>query len=132
MQWLRLGFLAMLGLACATFLSFPVAALLSLTVLSVALSSGFVVESLGYYSENAPSAELGQATSPLRAAALFLAKGLADYGRFGVSEQVVDGRRVPWPDVLACAGWIGLLWTGLAGAAGWLVFRRRELGRVQV
>jgi len=131
-QWVRLGFLAMVGLTAATCLGFPVASLVALVVLAVALSSGFVVESMAYYGENAADKGLEHVTSPLRGMALFMATRLAEYGRFAANDLVVDGRLVPWRDVLACAGWVGLLWTGLAALLSWVVFRRRELGRVQV
>jgi hypothetical protein len=45
---------------------------------------------------------------------------------------VADGRLVPRSDLLACFGWIGIVWCGATGLLGWLIFRIREVGRVQV
>src|SRR5690606_23738088 len=49
MLWLRLGFLAMLGLAASTFLSFPVACLLCLLVYFTSAGSAYLAESLEVY-----------------------------------------------------------------------------------
>src|SRR5690606_16375864 len=47
--WVRLGFLAMLGLTAGTFLGFPVACVLSLMVYTAAALSGYLHESLTQY-----------------------------------------------------------------------------------
>lgn len=130
--WIKLGFLAMCGLAAGAFLSFPVAALLTLAVFVIATASGFLVEALGYFGDNERSAGLKTATAVVRWAGLLLAELLGPYSRYAPGERVVDGRIVPWSDVAGCLGWIGVLWTGLAAAVAWLVFRARELARVQV
>lgn len=131
-QWLKLSFLAILGLAAATFLGFPVAALLGLAVFAVASASGFLLEALTYFGENARFDDWKGSTSIFRAAASAFTHLLSQFSRFSPESQAVDGRLVPWSEVLACAGWIGLVWSGVTGLLGWLIFRMRELGRVQV
>lgn len=132
MLWFKLGFLAMLGLAAGTFLSFPVAAILTLAVFIVASASGFLIDALSYFGENERSEAIKSATSAVRWIGLALAEVLGPYSRYTPASKVVDGRMVPWADVAGCAAWIGAVWTGLAAAVAWLIFRARELARVQV
>lgn len=130
--WIKLGFLAMFGLGAGALLSFHVAALLTLGIYTLASASGFLIDALKYFGDNEKSEALKAATSSVRWTGMLLAELLGPYSRYAPGPKVVDGRLVPWSDVLGCAGWIGLVWTGLAAAAGWLIFRLRELARVQV
>ncbi|MCW8129415.1 MAG: hypothetical protein KIS92_03445 [Planctomycetota bacterium] len=130
--WLKLGFLAMFGLAAATFLSFPVAALMTLAVFVVAAASGFLIDALAYFGDNERSETLKSATSAVRWTGLLLAEILGPYSRYAPAPKIVDGRYIPFGDVLGCAASIGLVWTGLSAAVAWLIFRARELARVQV
>ncbi|MCK6471746.1 MAG: hypothetical protein L6R28_08365 [Planctomycetes bacterium] len=130
--WIKLAFLAMLGLLCATFLGFHVAILVSLIVFATAASSGFLLYALKYFGENEPSVAVKTLSGAVRGIGTAAATLLQKFSDFAPGTDLVDGRLVPWSEVLACAGWIGLLWTGACGLAGWIVFARRELGRVQV
>src|SRR5204863_30681 len=49
MNWLKLAFLASLGICCATFLSFPVACLASFTVFAAGMIGPFLAQALEYY-----------------------------------------------------------------------------------
>ena len=128
--WLKLAFMGMLGLAAATFLSFPVAVLLSLVVLFAAATSPFVLESIGSYGHGNDDPALFErgAEAVGRGAATLLKK----YSEFAPIARVVEGRVVAWSDVLACWFWIAVIWSGVAGLFGWWQFQRRELARVQV
>ncbi len=56
--WVRLGFLAALGLAAATFLSFPVACLFCFLMFFAAVGSEYLSESLSSYA-SIPRDEVG-------------------------------------------------------------------------
>lgn len=131
-EWVKLGFLASLGLAAASCLGFPVACLLALAVFFAARVSGFVLGGLEYYGADFTSAGMKYFAAFVRAIVKALTWTLQHHSRFTPADEVADGRLVSWAELAACLGWVGLLWSGCTGLVGWLIFRARELGRVQV
>ena len=132
-MWVKLGFLAMLGLAAATFLSFPVAALGGMMIYIIASASGFLVEALKYYG---PEREAGVVvltiTSIIKGIGYACATVLGKFAEFTPSRQIVDGQYISWLHVAGCGLWIAVVWTGLTAAIAYAIFRKRELARVQV
>ena len=128
--WIKLCFLSMLGLLCSCFLGFPVAVLLCGLVLLVASTSPFLLE----------AADMGHsADSPGGLFEVFaitttqtLANVLGRYSEFNPGIQLIDGRQFSWSELSRCFLWIGLLWTGFCGILATLIYRRRELARIQV
>lgn len=126
----KLAFLTALGLTAATFLGFPVAALLSLLVFVGAEASPFILESLeGFGRTPEGTAPWAQAVGAFITA---LGAVLRQYASFEPTTSITHGRLIPWATLGLCVAWIGLLWTGATFLVGWLVFRKRELARVQV
>lgn len=154
MLWVRLVFLAMLGVAAASFLDFPVAALLCLMIFCGAVASGFFAQSLQEFGarprEDLPlwrqllanleilrdmwaEGDRWEALKvPIRVAGEFFILFVPSFARFNPVPLIADGLLVSWAATLQALAWIGLGWTGIAGAAAWLLFRRRELARVTV
>ncbi|MFA9478164.1 hypothetical protein ACERK3_07630 [Phycisphaerales bacterium AB-hyl4] len=154
MIWLRLGFLAMLGLAAGTFMSFPTASLLSMMVYVAAAASGFLQESLESYAAF-PGGEIsaweqivgipagmlaaigaGEFGEALRMLIRLLGQTfmlfVPAFGDYNPTPLVSDGLAVSWR-MLGNAAWqVGLVWTGVMAIIGWAIFRRRELARVTV
>lgn len=130
--WFKLAFVAALGLAAATFLGFPVAVLLSLLVVVGASYSGFILESVYGYGSGArhPSTRIVQVT--IRYIALAFTEPLSQFGKYRPIPNLTGGLNVSWQVVGQCAMWIGCIWTGLVGVIGGLIYRSRELARVQV
>ncbi len=130
--WLKLAFLAMLGLTAATFLSFPVAALLSVLVYLAAMVSPFLMEALQFFIGR----EEPEAVVAMKTAIRWMGYGVATlfqaFATYSPASKLVSGRLVSWWDVLGCVAWIGVAWTGLVAAVGLVIFRSRELARVQV
>ncbi len=152
--WLRLAFLAMLGLAAGSFLGFPVACLLAGLVYIAATGHGYIAESMSTY------AAFPRNTLPLwdRIAGIPVTIGdqLSEgkvYDAFKVIVRMIgsgfialvpsfaehnptpllsDGRVVPWPMVGRSALWVGGVWTGIVAVIAWLLFRTREIARVIV
>jgi len=132
--WMAL--LATLGLASASFLSFPVAAFLSLSVLVMALSSGTLATAvsegslLGYN-----SATGGYGTSPFNAVAIPVFRailGVINLAKdFSPIDSLSTGRSVTWWQLLRAFGQIVLLLGGIIGGFGIVVFSRRELATAQ-
>ena len=152
--WVRLGFLAMLGLAAATFLGFPVACLLSFLVYLTAVGSGYLAESLtSYASLQTQQADwwsaIGIVFEKFRSeiaggeywdafkvlvrlvgeAFTLVVPSFEDYNP---TPQVAYGRAVPWSSVGGAVLKVGLFWTGVVALIAGYIFHRRELARVTV
>ena len=152
--WVRLGFLAMLGLAAATFLGFPVACLLSFLVYLTAVGSGYLAESLtSYASLQTQQADwwsaIGIVFEKFRSE---IAEGeywdafkvlvrlvgeaftlvVPSFEDYNPTPQVAYGRAVPWSSVGGAVLKVGLFWTGVVALIAGYIFHRRELARVTV
>lgn len=128
--WLAL--LAALGLAAASFLSFPVAAFVSLSLMMVALSSGTlasVVESGTIMGTNEETGVAGQSMLDIVLVPLF--KGLLEIFKlvqgFSPVDALSTGRSVGWATVGLAFVQIVLLLGGIVALFGMAVFTRREL-----
>jgi hypothetical protein len=128
--WLAL--LAALGLAAASFLSFPVAVFVSASLMLVALSSGTlssVVESGTIMGVNEETGEVGR--SVIDAPVVLIFKGLLTIFQMVEGYSPVDalstGRSIEWKSVAAAFGQIVLLLSGLVALFGIVMFTRREL-----
>lgn len=152
-MWVRLGFLAMLGLAAGTYLGFPVASLLALLVYFAAIGSGYLAESFQSYGA---VGQAGGAWEQIIAVpkAIFakLAEGaiwdavkivinligsgfmllVPSFGEYNPTPMIRDGLYVSPGLVGSAALWVGLIWTGTLGFIAWVIFRVRELARVTV
>jgi ABC-type transport system involved in multi-copper enzyme maturation permease subunit len=134
--WIKLTFLAMLGLACATFLSFPVACLLSFTIYFAALIGPFMTASLFHY---APERLQGSDWTSLRWVFTWLFENtvygissasstvLSTFGDVNPTQSLVEGRLISWAALGEACWRIGILWCGVTLIVGHLVFRKREL-----
>jgi hypothetical protein len=132
--WMAL--LATLGLASASFLSFPVAAFLSLGVLTLALSSGTISNAvtegtlMGYNSETGRS---GHSAVDIVVIPIF--RGVLEMINLAKNFSPIDalstGRSVSWADLARAFGQIVLLLGGCIGLFGIIVFSRRELATAQ-
>lgn len=151
---IRLAFLAMIALACGTFLEFPMACLLALLVFVAASGASYIHESLDFYQELEINEKPfwtqiiitlqtfvdrireGEYFSSFRIVVkvlgLTVMAVVPSFAEFSPVSLMSDGRLVSW-QMLGAALWkVGLLWTGLATLLAWLLFRRKELARVIV
>jgi len=124
----KLSFLAMLGCCAATVLSFPVASMLSFTVLAIGSLTPFLSMSLQDYMIS-PEAPLLQRAiqGAIKGVALAAEWLLRSFGETGANRLVTEGRLVPWSAVFRTVATIGLVWTGLAFLLGFAAFRRKEI-----
>ncbi len=128
--WMAL--LAALGLAAASFLSFPVAAFLSLAVLTLVLSSGTLsnVVSEGTVMGSDPetgaknSAAVDSVMVPVFKSILNVINLVQ---QFSPVDSLSTGRDVSWTELGQAAAEIVLLLGGILGVFGIFVFHRREL-----
>ena len=152
--WLRLAFLAMLGLAASSFLGFPVACLGTLMVYFAAAGSGYLAESISQYAAF-PKATLPMwdrivgvpvlifdklSTGDIWAAVKIIIRLIGSaftamvpaFGTYNPTPNLTDGRLVSWHLVLSALLWIGGVSTSALGVVAHLIFRKRELARVIV
>ncbi len=154
MIWLRLTFIAMLGIAAGTFLTFPVACLLCLLIYFTSAGSAYLAESLESYAGSAAAGAsvLEKIAWPFTETFKHLAEGkiwdavkvwiklvgtgfmalIPSLGEFNPTPNLTDGRVITWHWLGRAAGNVGLLWTAAVGVIGYLIFRKRELARVTV
>jgi hypothetical protein len=125
-QWVKLGLLAALGIAAATFMSFPVASLFTFVGLFAAESSGFLKESLQYFTTHEKTGlEYGLAIV-IRLIGHAVTWLFGPYADLRPTTRLVEGRIIPWSDVLSGMAVITVA-IALIGLVGWSIFRRREL-----
>lgn len=132
--WMAL--LATLGLAAASFLSFPVAAFLSLALLTLTLSSGTIANTVtegtlvGFNSE---TSSMGH--SPVDVVAIPVFTAVLDVINLAKNFSPIDalstGRSVSWTELARAFGQIVLLLGGILGLGGIFIFNRRELATAQ-
>lgn len=136
MSWLKLAFLAALGICCATFLSFPVACLASFTIFIAGLLGPFLAQALEYYGsyefKTLDWSNVGMViqwafeafTSTVAGALVYL---LGSFGEYRPTQDLVEGRLIAWQSVFSGFFRLALLWSGLSLIVGWLVMRKRQL-----
>ena len=125
--WIKLSLLAALGIATATFLSFPVASLFSFVGLFAAESAGFLKESLHYYTTHEAHGLNYALRILIRLVGYAVIWLFSPYVELKPTSRLVEGRYISWSQVI----W-GAMILGLASLIicflGYLIFRRRELG----
>ncbi|MEW6161557.1 MAG: hypothetical protein AB1813_29350, partial [Verrucomicrobiota bacterium] len=133
--WLTL--LATIGLASASFLSFPVASFLSLGILIVGLSSGTVSQIIEQGTVLSVNPETGMADKPalIDHLALPLFKGLQKILNlvqgFSPIDSLSTGRSVSWGQLTLAVVQICVLLGGIFALIGITSFTRRELATAQ-
>lgn len=124
----KLSFLAMLAVCSATFLSFPVACLLSFAIFLAGSLSPFLAESLRFQTLDLGDSVIAQSvTFVVYALAIAVEFLLRPFGQISANESLVRGLNVSWDRVVQAVLVIGLAWTGGTLLIGWLAFRRKEL-----
>ena len=130
--WMAL--LAAMGLASASFLSFPVAAFLSLALLLAALSSG-TLQSVVTDGTIDGSSTAGKTTAILDTVIVpvfRVALKVIDLARnFSPIELLSTGRSITWAQLGLAFAQIVLLLGGFFAAVGIFIFNRRELATAQ-
>lgn len=149
--WLKLAFLAMLGLVLGSLLSFPVAAMIGIVIFIAALVSGVIQESLDSYA----SVGRGEGTWDIVTGffgGILGALGEGDiygifklilrligetfmllvpsFGQYGTADPLSSGKIISNDLLLGAFLKIGLLWTGVVGTVGIYFFSKKELARV--
>lgn len=132
-----LAVLAALGLASASFLSFPVAAFCTIGVLILSLSTGTlkqIVDENGIVAVD-PNTGRVEETTFVNQLAVPMAKGLL--GTFNLArgfspiDNLSSGRAITWSELAQAVLQICVLLGGILAAIGISIFTRRELATAQ-
>lgn len=124
--WLKLAFLAMLGVTASTFLSFSVATLVAIGVFLIAESAPFIKDSLEVYATIDSDKEINFFRVAVSAIAHAVSWVFLTYGELSPVRRLVAGENV---SLLSVIKGIALLvfWTGGLFLVAVQIFRRREL-----
>jgi hypothetical protein len=125
-----------LGLAAASFLSFPVAAFLSLGILGIVLTSGTMANAVSEGTIANYNAEKGtKGWSPADVVVIPAFKGILKLiglaKDFSPIDSLSTGRSITWQQLGMAFGQIVLLLSGGLALFGIAVFTRRELATAQ-
>jgi hypothetical protein len=131
-----MGLLTALGLAAASFLSFPVAAFFALAVLTVSLSSGTLAGAIEEGTVGGWNAEKGtKGHTPIDFVVIPAFRGLLGIINLAKDFSPIDslstGRSITWTQLGLAFSQIVLLLGGILGVAGIFIFNRRELATAQ-
>ncbi|MGB2809328.1 MAG: hypothetical protein WBC22_16420 [Sedimentisphaerales bacterium] len=118
----RLIFLASLSLLASTFLSFPVAILLSLCIYFTATFSGFCLESFDYLGENLNWVYF----YTVRPIVLLLPQ----FDKFNPAKFIVPARLLSWPLLAKVAGLMVCIKAFLLLLLAALIFKFREIAKI--
>jgi len=116
----------MLGIAGATFLSFPVASLLAFTTFLSAEGAKFLADSLEQFDDTSASGGFHIIKTPIGAIGKSVAWLFSTYADLRPTQRLVEGVLLDWSSVSSGSA-VLLLWTIVLFFAAVFIFRRREL-----
>lgn len=124
--WLKLAFLAMVGVLMATFTSFPVACLVTFVVFAAAEGATFLLGALDNYRTQTDQGQTIYFNAFVAFIATWVARAFKVYSELQPAGRLVEGRVLGWGDVARGVGVVAL-WMGVLFGAAVAAFRRREL-----
>jgi len=125
--WIKLGFLAMLGVGAASVLSFPVACLTSFAIFLAAEAAPFLAYSIDTYRIWDRDGNVQWANWVVLQMATATEWALRSFGQTRPNPALVEGRLVGWNEVARAVAVIGVGWSAAVLAVSMLVFQRKEL-----
>ncbi|MEM9661750.1 MAG: ABC transporter permease subunit [Planctomycetota bacterium] len=124
--WIKLAFLAMLGITAATFLSFSVASMVSFGVFLIAESAPFIKDALATYATINHDQEIVYFRVLISAIAHGVSWLFLTYGELSPVERLVAGENVSLAGIARGMGVVAV-WIALLYGVAVQVFRKREL-----
>ena len=124
-------FLAVLGLFCSTFLSFPVSPVVALAlyvlIFLAAAIQGEIDQKHDLFENREKRATIAALETGVRATVRGLRFLLPPFDEYGASERVSSGEEIPWLFLLKATVAIAVLRGGILMLIGAAIFQRREL-----
>jgi hypothetical protein len=131
--FIRLAFIAIVGIWASTFLSFPVAVLLSLVVFMIGYAADFIFTGLiGQLVIFGPTlvppwAPINPIDNVLRNVLTYFFLMFPNFSKYDVVPELSDGMIISMWTVFYCFFWLIVVRGGILALTGWLIFKRREL-----
>ncbi len=123
-------FLTSLSLFCGTFLSFPVAALLTLSVFFIGVSANFLGEAIGLPYGFELGKNFIESTEKLVTYTAIKILPVLNIGEY--TSKLIDGRIIDWFEATSKLFWIGCIDSLLLIILSAVIFTKREIGKVIV
>lgn len=124
--WIKLAFLAMVAICCATFVSFPVACLVSLGTFWAAEGAGFLREALENWSTEDDKGNVIIYKKVIEIVASVIQRLFHVYGELKPTQKLVEGVLLSWTDVVLGSIVLAVCTVMLYFIAV-SIFKRREL-----
>ncbi len=124
--WVKLMFLSIISLTAATFLSFPVAVLMSLTIFLAAEGAGYIATSLESYRIQNQAGETLIVNLLTAKISELISSVFSVYADLQPTSRLVEGRLLSWGEVGMGVIVLGAV-SAVLFALACLIFRRREL-----
>ncbi len=131
--FIRLAFIAIVGIWASTFLSFPVAVLLTLVVFMIGYMAEFILTNLiGQLVLFGPTMvppwwPVNPVDNMLRNILTYTFQLFPNFGKYDVAPQLSDGMIISLGTISSCFLWLIVVRGGILALTGWLIFKRREL-----
>ena len=124
-------FVAVLGLFCSTFMSFPVSPVVAVSVYLLIFLAGAMQrelnQGLDLFENRGKKQSITVLENVVRGVIATIRHVLPPFDKYSASERVSSGEEISWLLVLDATFWIALFRGGLLFALGALIFQRREL-----
>ncbi|MDX9911282.1 MAG: hypothetical protein RBS39_05580 [Phycisphaerales bacterium] len=124
--WLKLAVLAMLGVCASTFLSFPVAAMLSIGTFLIAEGASFLSGAVEQYSYLDDHRKVVYWKTVIWGISKVVSELFSAYASLKPVERLTDGRMLSWGDLVGGTSVLAL-GTVVLFVIALIAFRRREL-----
>lgn len=124
--WVKIAFLAMVGVFCATFMSFPVACLVSFAVFFAAEGAKYLSASLETFSTEDREGKVLVFNTIVAYIAQVVSQLFRVYADLKPTTRLAEGIKLSFGDVALGTGVLAL-WTLVLFLFAVLIFRRREL-----
>ncbi|MFO0830527.1 MAG: hypothetical protein U0637_01665 [Phycisphaerales bacterium] len=124
--WVKLLFLSILAICASTFLSFPVATLVSFTIFLTAEGARYVLSSIDYFETETIEGKTLYINTVIAKFAQGIGSVFQIYSDLRPTNRLVEGEYLSWGSVAGGTFVIGLMAAGLFVFATF-IFRRREL-----
>lgn len=123
-------FVVTLALTCGTFLSFPIASLVTLSAFFIGLAGNFLNEAIGMQYGFAWSPSLLENIEKVITVIALQLVPVLDIGAY--TSRLIDGQIVDWHEVTLKLGTLVIIKAGVLAVFAAGIFYRRELGKVTV
>ena len=127
----KLAYLAVLGVACASFLTFPVASFTAFTLYAVSLITAFLyklISDISFFTGFVrPGSQIETGDALIKNVLAFVLVVFPDFSNYDPVPFLADGQAITWGMVAHATVWLIAIRGVIIAAIGGFIFHRREL-----